>query len=177
MQRPVERHRRGKGFTLIELMVVMAILAIFVVVALPGFSALRLSTNLKSYSSELAASVLMARSEAIKRNIPMRLCSTSDGAICATSSDWEQGWLVLDPNDVVIKRQQSMPDGFKLTSTSDGSTVMTTALTFQPSGVSSTVAVMIVCRLTPTVGNHQRLVTVTATGRPRITKAAASTCP
>jgi type IV fimbrial biogenesis protein FimT len=162
--------RNQAGFTLIELMVVLMIVAVTLVLAGPGFNDANLNTRLKAYSNALVSSVYLARGEAIKRNVPMRVCVSTDGSTCAGSGDWEQGWVVLDPNDVVIEQQQPLSDGFRMTSTG-GHT-----LTFQPSGVASTPTTLKICRQVPEVGNQERVVTISATGRPNVTRTTTSTC-
>jgi type IV fimbrial biogenesis protein FimT len=159
------------GFTLIELMIVMVILAVVLMIAGPGFMEANLNTKLKSYSNQMLSSALLARGEAIKRNVPVRLCASANGIACAGSGDWEQGWVVLDPNDVVIGSQPALTGGFKMTSTG-GAT-----LTFQPSGVAGTSTTLRLCRLTPEVGKQERLVTISATGRPSISRTTTATCP
>ena len=163
--------RGGGGFTLIELMIVLAILGVILSIALPSFSEISLSTKLKAYANELVSSVYLARSEAIKRNTPMSLCASADGTSCAGSGDWEQGWIVLDPNNVVIRQQAALSAGYKVTS-GGGLT-----LTFDPSGVSSTPTTLKVCRKTPTAGGQDREVRISATGRPKVTRKTSGTCP
>jgi len=163
-------HRQSRGFTLIELMIVLAILGVILAIALPSFSEISLNTRLKAYANELVSSVYLARSEAIKRNAPMTLCVSTDGANCA-SGNWEQGWIVLDPNDVVIRQQAALTTGYSVTSTG-GAT-----LTFQPSGLTGTASVMTVCRKTPKAGRQERTVSITATGKPRVSTTNTGNCP
>lgn len=161
-------YRRDGGFTLVELMVVLVIVAVLLLIALPSFSVLTQRTKLKSYANELVSSVYLARSEAIKRNAPMTMCITKlpyDGT-CAGAGDWDQGWAVMDPNDVVIKRQQSITSGIKVFGASSLHT-----MTFQPTGVTMANVgqkILTVCQQTPEVGIEERKVTVSATGKPRI---------
>ncbi len=159
------------GFSLIELMVVLAILAITLSLALPGFSALTLSTNLKSYANELVASVYTARGEAIKRNITVKLCTSADGISCASTGSWEQGWIVIDFNNIVIQHRQALAPGFRINSSGGRE------ITFGPSGASSSQSVMTVCRKTPTVGDREKIVTISATGRPKVTDDDSGLCP
>lgn len=155
------------GFTLVELMVVLAVLAIVIGLAVPSMGQFMLSGKLRSYSNEVVASVVLARSEAIKRNQTVRVCvANEDGDDCAAGS-WESGWIVITTADEVLHRQQPITDGFKIISAAD-------ELVFQPSGVGATQAVFKVCRATPSVGNQEREVSVSATGRTSVDKPAAS---
>lgn len=161
----------ASGFTLIELMIVLVILAVILGVALPGFTDLRLTNRLKTYANEIVASVYLARSEAIKRNVPISLCASTDGTSCAGSGDWEQGWIVLAPDGTVIQSMPGLSAGFKVTSTG-GDT-----LTFQPTGVANTPSDFKVCRQTPSVGRQERTISVIATGRPTVNTTTAGVCP
>lgn len=156
--------RRERGFTIIELMTVMIVVAVLLAVAVPSYSVLVLRTKLKSYANEAVASVYLARSEAIKRNGLMRLCISTDGETCEGSGDWDRGWIVMDPNETVIRRQQSLAGGIVMFEQSSIHTI-----TFQPSGVASTSATMTVCQETPASPVvEEREIRVLATGRPRI---------
>lgn len=92
--------RTLKGFTLIELMVTLAIAAIVLTVGVPGFMATiqnnRITTSLNDFVSDLN----LARSEAIKRGSRVTLCKSDDGETCTQDGDWSQGWILFsDPND------------------------------------------------------------------------------
>lgn len=166
------RRRRADGFTIIELMVVLAIVAVVLVMVPPGMAQLALTTNLKSYSHEMLTSLYLTRSEAIKRNAPVTLCVSTDGTSCAGAGSWAQGWIILAPDGTVIKRHQAIPDGFRMTGSGAGSNTMV----FQPSGTASTSSNITVCRRVPAVGNQERVVSVTATGRARVTTTRTGTC-
>ena len=89
---------RVKGFTLVELMVTVAVLAIVSAIAIPSFASLINSNRLVSQANEMVAVVQSARSEAIRYNQRVYICSSSDGTSCAGASSWS-GWLVfLDEN-------------------------------------------------------------------------------
>jgi type IV fimbrial biogenesis protein FimT len=161
------------GFTLIELMMVLVIVAVVMTIALPSFSVIGLRTKLKSYSNDLVASVYLARGEAIKRNASVRLCASSDGIDCAAGGDWDQGWLVIDPNDTVIRYQQGLSSGIKLFGQSSVHT-----MTFEPSGAgvvmtppgSVTQRYLTLCQQSPDEADEARRITVSAGGKSRIEK-------
>ncbi|WP_434031441.1 GspH/FimT family pseudopilin [[Pseudomonas] boreopolis] len=86
--------RRIGGFTLVELMVTVVVLAILSAIAYPSFQGVIRSNRVVTTSNELLASLALARSEAIKGIGAAGVCSSLDGATCATGTDWSGGWLV-----------------------------------------------------------------------------------
>ena len=156
-----------RGFSLVELMVAVAVAGVLVAIAIPSFDSFILSNRLSSYASAFSAGVRVARSEAIKRNLPVTLCMSSNGSSCVTSGGWEQGWIVLS-GTTVIKRQQATVAGYLLSSS-------VSSLTFQPNGLGATQTTMTVCRSSP-LGTQERQVTVSATGRAKISKTSNGVC-
>jgi len=161
------RARIQQGFTLIEMMVVISILGILLAIAMPSFSEALLSSKLRSYANNLVASVHLARSEAIKRNAVVTLCASSNGTSC--SGDWKNGWVILSAGAAVIQTQQAVDVNYKITGTN-------TTLSFQPTGVGATQDAITICRESPTAGSQERVVTISATGRPSVTKTSAGSC-
>jgi len=83
--------RSSRGFTLIELMVTVTVLAIVLSIAVPGFTDLMRSNSAQSQSSAIAAALNLARSEAARRGAAV--------AVVADANGWVQGWRVgLDAN-------------------------------------------------------------------------------
>ena len=85
MRPRTNRLRAGPGFTIIELMVTIAILAIMLAVGVPSFRAFINNQRVKAAATEMMTSVLISRSDAIKRNAAVTIAPTVAG-------DWTQGW-------------------------------------------------------------------------------------
>lgn len=87
------------GVTLVELMVTIAVAAILLAVAVPGFRNLIVSNRLTATTNAFVAALNLARIEAIKRNARVTLCKTADpnatAPNCAASASWNQGAIVF----------------------------------------------------------------------------------
>lgn len=90
-------HRaRTSGFTLVELMVTIAIVAILLAVGLPSFQGSLRSNRVATATNEMLASLSLARTEAIKSTRASQVCAR-DGNECG--DDWNEGWLVVTDMD------------------------------------------------------------------------------
>lgn len=156
-----------RGFTLIELMITVTIMAILTAMAIPSFSEVILKSTLTNQARDLMASSLMARSEAIKRNQTVTLCASRNGTTCGGS--WTNGWIVLTTDNIVIHSHKAAPSGFLINSA-------LTSITFSASGLGATMATLTICKSTPAVGREERLLNISGTGRPSISKAQAGVC-
>jgi type IV fimbrial biogenesis protein FimT len=84
------------GFSLIELMVTIALISILLTVGVPSFSSILRSMTLTTQANNFVASINFARSEAIRRNSVVTL-SASAGNL--TQNHWESGWQIwIDSN-------------------------------------------------------------------------------
>lgn len=91
--------KKSLGYTLIELMAMLAVVSVLVSIGLPMMKVFFDSNRMISNSNDLVAGLNIARSEAIKQQIRVTLCQSDDTASCTGSSQWEDGWIVFqDPN-------------------------------------------------------------------------------
>lgn len=157
----------SRGFTLLETMVAVAVVAILLSLAVPMYSDSRLNSQLRASANDLVGSVYLARSEAIKRGTVVRLCASANGETCGGA--WNQGWIVTVGADV-LDRQAALPSGFVV---SEANGIGTFA--FQSTGVDSTAGTFVVCRAQP-VGERERVVSIDATGRASVARTATGTC-
>jgi len=91
--------KNSRGLTLIELMVTLVVFAIVAVLAFPGFQLYMQNSNRVTQINDLIATFNMARSEAVKRNLPVMVCASADQATCSGVNDWTTGWIAfIDDN-------------------------------------------------------------------------------
>ncbi|MGV2291336.1 GspH/FimT family protein [Trinickia sp. YCB016] len=92
-----------RGFTLVELLVVAVLVALFGVMAMPSFIAWRMRDQVDARARVLVSSLTYARSEAIRRGVRVTLCRIDAARRCLAARapcddgalDWSCGWAVL----------------------------------------------------------------------------------
>lgn len=87
--------KRQKGFTISELLVVMAIVAILLGIGVPSYRYITNSYRLSAEVNSLLGDLQYARAEAIKEGQTVIVCASIDGATCANNSVWQEGWIVF----------------------------------------------------------------------------------
>ncbi|WP_243041392.1 GspH/FimT family pseudopilin [Dyella sedimenti] len=86
--------RLGRGVTLLELLVTLAMLAILTMVAVPSFNNLLRRHRVSSAVTQLRADLAYARAESVMRGTFVSLCPSNDGAACDHDASYASGWIV-----------------------------------------------------------------------------------
>lgn len=90
---------RQRGLTLIELLVFLGIGVVMLALAVPAFTVFIQNNQLTSQANDLVLAFAHARSEAVRRGVPVTVCSREDDFTCADETTWDDGWLVfVDPD-------------------------------------------------------------------------------
>ncbi len=184
MQERAGKWSRAAGLTLLEALVVVALLGVMVSLAAPGLSALRQQHQRQAAAGGLWSSLVLARSEALRRQQRVTVCARITDSACDASGTWQKGWLVfadandnasLDAGEQVLERHAAPPVGVQLIVSS----TVSAYFSYNAQGRSATVHGAFMagtwrfCRPDATaawqvVGN--------ALGRPRLEKSSAASC-
>lgn len=120
---------KHSGFTLIELIITMAIAAAVLTLGVPGLRELIRNNSRTAYVNDFVSSLNLARSEAVKRSAQVVICKSTTGSACNTSTCasgtncWEKGWLTfvdsdadgtLDSGEQILKFHQELGQVFTL---------------------------------------------------------------
>ncbi len=161
------------GFTLIELMVTIAVLGILLSIGIPSYQNMVLNSRITAQANQVITALNYARSEAVKRAAPATVCSTNGGAACAGSTNWSTGWLVfadanengaVDGGEAILRVWPALNTGNTLNKTG-----IHTRVTFAATGFSA--GFMTTFNLCDTNGvSGSRTITINATGRSYVKK-------
>lgn len=152
------------GFTLIELMVTLAVLAVLLGIAVPNFTQMIKNNRLTTEANEFVSVLNVARSEAIKRSDTITITAADDSD---SNNEWGPGWEVTTSGSDVILESSGLHESMTLDSASDlGSYV------YQPTGIIDNSDTLTLCD--DRSGINGREITISSTGSVSIDNV---TCP
>ncbi|CAK0743890.1 type IV fimbrial biogenesis protein FimT [Gammaproteobacteria bacterium] len=112
------------GFTSLEMMVTVSVLAILLAIGVPSFQSIIRNARIVTHTNDFLISLVFARNEAIKRGRRVVACKSKNNICQTDSSGWEQGWIifvdfdnnsVLDTNDILLRAHGPLTGGDTLT--------------------------------------------------------------
>jgi type IV fimbrial biogenesis protein FimT len=170
--------RQAHGVTLIELVTVIAIVAILSAIAAPSFANWLYESERAAAVNGFLHGVYLARSESIKRGATVTLCKSRDGAACSADAAWHDGWIVFvnldrdeppqrDPGEPAIFANQGWQGG---TITSNRA-----SYTFRPYRQAVVNGTIVFCDRRGSA--HARAIIISHTGRPRLAERDADNRP
>ncbi len=181
------KRARCPGFTLVETLVVLAVVGVLLGAASLGLQDMVRSSRLSAATFRFVAEVNHARADAIRSGVRVVLCKSADGEACAAGGGWDQGWIVFrdsnnnasrDGAEVVLRRAEAEAGGLRIA----GNELVARYLSFDPFGGARLVGgafqagTITVCSASalPTQARH---VVINAVGRVRVERASVPDCP
>lgn len=175
-------HNRQSGFTLIELMITIAIVGILMGIGIPNFQKFVLNNRMSTQANDFMTAIGMARSEAIKRGGRVSICPSADNSSCAASGTWAQGWIVFTDTSGTVGTKDGADSVLQAHGPLDGATTFADVgtplsyIAYGSSGIGITTNRTIkLCPPSPpkVVG---REIVISPTGRPHVVKPPVPAC-
>jgi type IV fimbrial biogenesis protein FimT len=159
MSYSIDRPALSSGFTVIELVVTVAIVAVLASLAGPSFNEYLATQRIKNASFDLVAALSFSRSEALKRNANVN--------VCASGTDWASGWAIrigaADCTGTELRAQNAF-SGITLTNSAD-----LTALAYGNDGRATASTTFKISLATAISSVKCRFITLDLSGTPRST--------
>nr|HIA89062.1 prepilin-type N-terminal cleavage/methylation domain-containing protein [Gammaproteobacteria bacterium] len=157
---------RCGGFTLIELMITIALGAIVMGIGVPSYQDFVVKNRIQTQASEIRSSLAMARVEAIRRGLRVRVCPGQDRCVGA---NWHDGWNSfvdknsdnnIDPNETQLEVHIRLDGGSTLTGANH--------VIFKSDGTASKARILNLCTADGDDSPHRRGIHVSNVGRVRV---------
>lgn len=167
------------GFTLIELVIVVAIAAILLGMAVPSMARMMDSNRRAAAVNSLISDMQLARSAAASHGSEVVVCHSTNGKSCSNQGrpDWASGWIVF-VDSALNGTFDAAEEKLSVTGARAGVTMPSNTASgkfrFKPGARSMTNATVAVC---PQGSSDGRWIVVSATGRPRLQQAANLSLP
>jgi|AntAceMinimDraft_5_1070358.scaffolds.fasta_scaffold00454_14 type IV fimbrial biogenesis protein FimT len=181
------RRKNVAGYTLIELMAVLAIASALLVVAIPMFRTQIQNSHMSAAGTDLLSTFMSAKSEAVGRNYPVTVCIRNEDADgCAAEGDydgefgWEKGWLTfvnmngnktLDADEDILQNHAPLAD--TITVRTNNMDDLKYRIEYHPNGLTNLRETrrLIICNTLKQSGIYPRVLIVSMLGKVSILKA------
>lgn len=162
---------RKSGYSLLELLVTLALAALIFGLGLPSLAQLAADKRLRVETDALFHAVHLARKRSVTRHRVITICPSIDGAYCDTENRWSQGWIVFENHGVTATERRSPeeklldfhPIESDITIRSNRS-----SFAFRSTHLRATNGTIVVCD--PQGRAASRALVVSYTGRPRVAR-------
>ncbi len=160
--------KKNSGFTLLELLITTALIAIVMAIGVPSMSEFIKNDRLATQINTLVGHLALARSAAVSRHQQVIICASNDQATCS-SADWADGWIVFvdvdasggfSAGDEMLRAQQAL-EGTSTLVSSAGAVVTYDNRGFAPASTGS----FALCD--DRGATHMKSITISNTGRVR----------
>jgi type IV fimbrial biogenesis protein FimT len=162
--------KKNSGFTLLELLITLALIAIVTAIAVPSMTTFTQNDRLTTNINKLIGHLAYARSEAVKSSQQIAICVSNDGATC-TGGAWRDGWIVyidadsdnsFTAGEVILRAQQALETNNTVTATGIGSQIIYDGRGFVNA---ASIGSLLLCDNRS--GPYGKTITITTTGRVR----------
>ena len=152
-----------RGFTMIEIIIVVAVMGVLLTIAVPSFVSFTSSQKVKTASFDLYAAMMFARSEAIKRKVTV--------TVAPASGDWKDGWTVVAAGVAAPLRTQDSLSGVTFSGA--------TSVVYRLDGrlTSGSAVGVLIQPLIADASIKNRCIRIDLTGLPKSTTISNSVCP
>lgn len=165
---------KQSGFTLMELLVTISIIGVVTSMAYPTFQETMRKSRIESATTNLLNAMAIARSEAVKTNMPVTFCQSVSATACSHYPDWNKGWVVLRGGTVVAASAEASE---KVVIKSKIGSVYKNDFVYNPDGRSSSTTPQVFSIYSqglPEEGAKE--IIIDPTGRPRVSRVDVPTC-
>ena len=179
------RKKQATGYTLIELMAVLAIASALLVIAIPMFRTQVQNSQMSAAATDLLSTFMSAKSQAIGRNYPVKVCISNNAPDdndleCVDNGQWEDGWLTfvdsdnsgqINDDEEVIQIHPPLTENITVRSSRTGDGTLENGVPYQPNGLTDLTATreLFICN-SSRHGVTARVVIVSILGKASILK-------